>query len=175
MLPSDLKPEQFIGYPPEARKLVTGWVAALPRIQRCRRFGAVINLGELAATYFFLFDRKENYGQTRLFEDDEHRNCRRNTCTRRACGPSSAPRRFRARGAHGSSHQPELEIQQSLCRRRARARIRRLRIRTRRHSAHECPPALAQFRREDLRICLHLSPALQAPARGRWPPRFRRL
>src|SRR5712664_271184 len=32
MLPSDLKPEQFIGYPPEARKLVTGYVAALQRL-----------------------------------------------------------------------------------------------------------------------------------------------
>ncbi len=32
MLPSDLKPEQFIGYPPEARKLVTGNVAALQRL-----------------------------------------------------------------------------------------------------------------------------------------------
>lgn len=32
MLPSDLKPEQFNGYPPEARKLVTGCVAALQRL-----------------------------------------------------------------------------------------------------------------------------------------------
>jgi hypothetical protein len=32
MLPSDLKPEQFIGYPPEARKLVTRNVAALQRL-----------------------------------------------------------------------------------------------------------------------------------------------
>jgi hypothetical protein len=32
MLPSDLKPEQFIGYPPDARKLVTGYVAALQRL-----------------------------------------------------------------------------------------------------------------------------------------------
>jgi hypothetical protein len=32
MLPSDLKPEQFSGYPPEARKLVTGYVAALQRL-----------------------------------------------------------------------------------------------------------------------------------------------
>jgi len=32
MLPSDLKPEQFNGYPPEARKLVTGYVAALQRL-----------------------------------------------------------------------------------------------------------------------------------------------
>jgi hypothetical protein len=32
MLPSDLKPEQFNGYPPEARKLVTGYVAALQRV-----------------------------------------------------------------------------------------------------------------------------------------------
>jgi hypothetical protein len=32
MLPSDLKREQFIGYPPEARKLVTGYVAALQRL-----------------------------------------------------------------------------------------------------------------------------------------------
>src|SRR5260370_40710656 len=59
MLPSDLKPEQFIGYPPEARKLVTGCVAALHRIQRCRRFGAVINLGELAQhTFFYSIERK---------------------------------------------------------------------------------------------------------------------
>jgi hypothetical protein len=32
MLPSDLKPEQFSGYPPEARKLVIGCVAALQRL-----------------------------------------------------------------------------------------------------------------------------------------------
>ena len=32
MLPSDLKPEQFNGYPPEARKLVIGYVAALQRL-----------------------------------------------------------------------------------------------------------------------------------------------
>src|SRR5438309_3828825 len=32
MLPSELKPEQFNGYPPEARKLVTGYVAALQRL-----------------------------------------------------------------------------------------------------------------------------------------------
>jgi hypothetical protein len=32
MLPADLKPEQFNGYPPEARKLVTGYVAALQRL-----------------------------------------------------------------------------------------------------------------------------------------------
>src|SRR5258707_9540760 len=32
MLQSDLKPDQFIGYPPEARKLVTGNVAALQRL-----------------------------------------------------------------------------------------------------------------------------------------------
>ncbi len=32
MLPSDLKPEQFNGYPPEARKLVTGYVVALQRL-----------------------------------------------------------------------------------------------------------------------------------------------
>jgi hypothetical protein len=32
MLPSDLKPEQFKGYPPEARKLVTGFVVALQRL-----------------------------------------------------------------------------------------------------------------------------------------------
>jgi hypothetical protein len=32
MLPSDLKPEQFNGYPPEARKLVTGYVGALRRL-----------------------------------------------------------------------------------------------------------------------------------------------
>jgi hypothetical protein len=31
MLPSDLKPEQFNGYPPAARKLVTGYVGALQR------------------------------------------------------------------------------------------------------------------------------------------------
>lgn len=32
MLPGDLKPEQFNGYPPEARKLVTGYVGALQRL-----------------------------------------------------------------------------------------------------------------------------------------------
>jgi hypothetical protein len=32
MLPSDLKPEQFNGYPPEARKLVMGYVVALQRL-----------------------------------------------------------------------------------------------------------------------------------------------
>ncbi len=32
MLPSDLKPEQFNSYPPEARKLVTDYVAALQRL-----------------------------------------------------------------------------------------------------------------------------------------------
>src|SRR5450755_376232 len=32
MLPSDLKPEQFNGYPPEARKLVTEYVVALQRL-----------------------------------------------------------------------------------------------------------------------------------------------
>jgi hypothetical protein len=32
MLPSDLKPEHFNGYPPEARKLVTGYVGALQRL-----------------------------------------------------------------------------------------------------------------------------------------------
>jgi len=32
MLPSDLKPEQFSGYPPEARKLITGYVAALQQL-----------------------------------------------------------------------------------------------------------------------------------------------
>lgn len=32
MLPSDLKPEQFKDYPPEARKLVTGYVGALQRL-----------------------------------------------------------------------------------------------------------------------------------------------
>jgi hypothetical protein len=32
MLPSDLKPEQFNGYPPEARKLVAGYVAVLQRL-----------------------------------------------------------------------------------------------------------------------------------------------
>ena len=32
MLPSDLKPEQFNGYPPEARKLVTNYVGALQRL-----------------------------------------------------------------------------------------------------------------------------------------------
>ena len=32
MLPSDLKPEQFTGYPPEARKLVTNYVAVLQRL-----------------------------------------------------------------------------------------------------------------------------------------------
>src|ERR1700687_5909723 len=32
MLPSDLKPEQFNGYPPEARKLVTGYVGTLQRL-----------------------------------------------------------------------------------------------------------------------------------------------
>ena len=32
MLPSDLKPDQFNGYPPEAKKLVTGCVGALQRL-----------------------------------------------------------------------------------------------------------------------------------------------
>jgi hypothetical protein len=32
MLPRDLKPEQFNGYPPEARKLVTGYISALQRL-----------------------------------------------------------------------------------------------------------------------------------------------
>jgi hypothetical protein len=32
MLPRDLKPEQFRGYPPEARKLVTNYIAALQRL-----------------------------------------------------------------------------------------------------------------------------------------------
>jgi hypothetical protein len=32
MLPRDLKPEQFSGYPPEARKLVTNYIAALRRL-----------------------------------------------------------------------------------------------------------------------------------------------
>ena len=32
MLPSDLKPEQFNGYPPEARKLASGYVATLQRL-----------------------------------------------------------------------------------------------------------------------------------------------
>ena len=32
MLPRDLKPEQFNGYPPEARKLVTGYIGALQRL-----------------------------------------------------------------------------------------------------------------------------------------------
>ena len=32
MLPSDLKPEQFKDYPPEARKLVTDYVGALQRL-----------------------------------------------------------------------------------------------------------------------------------------------
>jgi hypothetical protein len=32
MLPRDLKPEQFNGYPPEARKLVTGYSSALQRL-----------------------------------------------------------------------------------------------------------------------------------------------
>ena len=32
MLPRDLKPEQFTGYPPEARKLVTGHIGALQRL-----------------------------------------------------------------------------------------------------------------------------------------------
>jgi hypothetical protein len=32
MLPRDLKPEQFSGYPPEAKKLVTDYVAALQRL-----------------------------------------------------------------------------------------------------------------------------------------------
>ena len=32
MLPSDLKPEQFSGYPPEARKLVTDYVGTLQRL-----------------------------------------------------------------------------------------------------------------------------------------------
>jgi hypothetical protein len=32
MLPRDLKPEQFSGYPPEAKKLVTNYIAALQRL-----------------------------------------------------------------------------------------------------------------------------------------------
>jgi hypothetical protein len=32
MLPSDLKPEQFSGYPPEAKRLVTGYVETLQRL-----------------------------------------------------------------------------------------------------------------------------------------------
>src|SRR6202049_707920 len=32
MLPRDLRPEQFSGYPPEARKLVTNYIAALQRL-----------------------------------------------------------------------------------------------------------------------------------------------
>src|SRR5216683_575941 len=32
MLPRDLKPEQFSGYPPEARKLVANYIAALQRL-----------------------------------------------------------------------------------------------------------------------------------------------
>lgn len=32
MLPRDLKPERFNGYPPEARKLVTGYIGALQRL-----------------------------------------------------------------------------------------------------------------------------------------------
>src|ERR1700748_3429591 len=32
MLPHDLKPEQFNGYQPEARKLVTGYIGALQRL-----------------------------------------------------------------------------------------------------------------------------------------------
>src|SRR2546423_1822559 len=32
MLPSDLKPEQFNGYPPEARKLVSSYASALQRL-----------------------------------------------------------------------------------------------------------------------------------------------
>src|SRR6266852_9492548 len=32
MLPRDLKPEQFSGYPPEARKLVTNYLGALQRL-----------------------------------------------------------------------------------------------------------------------------------------------
>ena len=32
MLPSDLKPEQFNGYPPEGRKLITGYVGPLQRL-----------------------------------------------------------------------------------------------------------------------------------------------
>lgn len=32
MLPSDLKPEQFSGYPPQARKLIAGYVGALQRL-----------------------------------------------------------------------------------------------------------------------------------------------
>jgi len=32
MLPRDLKPEQFSGYPPEARRLVTGYIGALQRL-----------------------------------------------------------------------------------------------------------------------------------------------
>ena len=32
MVPSDLKPEQFNGYPPEGRKLITGYVGPLQRL-----------------------------------------------------------------------------------------------------------------------------------------------
>src|SRR6202048_5493213 len=32
MLPRDLKPEQFSGYPPEAKKLVTNYISALQRL-----------------------------------------------------------------------------------------------------------------------------------------------
>src|SRR6266404_7869704 len=32
MLPRDLKPEKFSGYPPEARKLVTNYIAVLQRL-----------------------------------------------------------------------------------------------------------------------------------------------
>ena len=32
MLPCDLRPKQFSGYPPEARKLVTNFIGALQRL-----------------------------------------------------------------------------------------------------------------------------------------------
>jgi len=67
----------------------------------------------------YLFDRKENYGQTRLSEDDEHGDCGRDACARHARRQSGAPGIPTPR-AHGSSDQPELEIQQVFCRRRAR-------------------------------------------------------
>ena len=35
MLPRDLKPEQFAGYPPEARKLVTNYLGALQQLPLC--------------------------------------------------------------------------------------------------------------------------------------------
>lgn len=51
MLPSDLKPEQFAGYPPEARKLVTSYIVTLQRLP----LSFVPNLLREAIEYDFKF------------------------------------------------------------------------------------------------------------------------